>query len=1420
MAGPAGKKGVNGNGLETARVCIAPLVTPGATTSVLNVSPEHQPLFTFDPNHSKALKLLSKYPEVSQFYRFGDLSSLPSTLPLSSLKDQAREKQNIASYLYYDVLSNRYPLIHVLTDHYSKAKEKMSEYQQVQKDIFQVISEYQQLLQSSTSSETETKIRELKTKLTGLLHQADQLMRGIREGLPLFEDMVLENGRSPFITLEGALNIAKGMARAYQGIADPKNQNYLKEINDRRLGARPFVELLNGYLQRESGLALKFGVAAFDINITQLNSVNVGVGNLMINITREVLSRHFNGVHTHFEQNHGDGSHARVSNADNTTFRVINPDSKLLNNDKLGEIESEIIRLATQRILANPIYRADAKIIEIFDNPDSAKRFKLNLVAGYADVSFKPTEADNIDLLMERVRNGFFEAQGRTQKGSSDYKLGMTTERFFGLDYPPSQMTGIPEGRYFEPAEQNHNLFPQIRLRHELNNLFLQAGKQSETILEIQKLITQPQEAFDLAQENTLHRELSAQVDSLIETSQKFDKQYELLVFRSSHDLRMVRLVNLKYMPERVDSVIRAYGGVILMLIELEKFKTLTNTYYGGISDKYVHEIIYKILLILGKHGLYFAHNTNNVPVIKENPDTHKLEIIINPQTGKPFEGKTPGDISMVYHRGRPLVSEVFFMAHAGDELAPMLPPVDVLGQPVNEDKLNAVRTDIVEMLDRDYGHMLGPELYKTPDGRRLPTLIQFKQLISDQGSQVKIEEESVGSKEKILAGGGENKFTNQANETYTSPREKEGFTGLFIDYIPERDATTGLGTRLVERWRWVESGVPSPQVFQMPPLEIADPSTIQNISIRPLKAPKTTDHLLIENDSLRLSYRIPEPVFDFFPQAKTPELQITWEKLTSIGAGIVTARLNKGADFPIAYVATNDLSKQAKKEKRLLKYSVEEMDLEERRAAFPEDHLFDQSISQEQTEKAKEYFKNYGRETKYPENIKDGLNPSLKSFFLDPNQEFFTTIDSLDPEKFNHRLGKSLFKLSKEKSSLASQIQEKFGKDGPHAWLRDGLMAAKLLIRERLGIDYRELFANLWVALRMAEFSLEGTPGQAADIILEGQKKLVELYVKQTGELPPFKLFSDQKIQSSGVHIPQELYSLGARYNISPEKIPYLVAGLKAEEFRAGENVFKSVDYQKLSGEEFANPPFLKDFLFKENFGNRLVYRGAPMALGAGSVLLVGGAVSKIEEKLRLNFDLSSTTWQGLHFGATLYLAHPVTLAMSGLYETGFNLAYGATRLNSTLGAKVVSSTYTVIQPNVMGKIIPQQVAHIGLLTSKDSWKALGTSVLEKWGMNVSGQRLSTFGKGLYKVPLNALSTMGAGYLTSHLADHVMNHAFGLRQDSSVRKWVGFGFFWLPDFLKHVVLPSQIAKSSFLQKFGRRFGRVGSWVLRAGVAN
>src|SRR5262249_55465705 len=76
-----------------------------------------------------------------------------------------------------------------------------------------------------------------------------------------------------------------------------------------------------------------------------------------------------------------------------------------------------------------------------------------------------------------------------------------------------------------------------------------------------------------------------------------------------SHDLRVLRLVELSFAPEGVDSVIRQTGGAKLWLVELGQFYSFVRSWPGGDRDVYVHDLLNEFNEILVRRGLVLPHH-------------------------------------------------------------------------------------------------------------------------------------------------------------------------------------------------------------------------------------------------------------------------------------------------------------------------------------------------------------------------------------------------------------------------------------------------------------------------------------------------------------------------------------------------------------------------------------------------------------------------------------------------------------------------------------------------------------------------------------------------------------------------------------------------------------------------------------------
>ncbi|HKX12179.1 MAG TPA: hypothetical protein VJP40_03425, partial [bacterium] len=748
---------------------------------------------------------------------------------------------------------------------------------------------------------------------------------------------------------------------------------------------------------------------------------------------------------------------------------------------------------------------------------------------------------------------------------------------------------------------------------------------------------------------------------------------------------------------------------------------------------------------IVVKHGLVQIHPGNRAPLFDDAGN-----LAVDPKTGQYFKlNDSSSDSSSSGLRllrdpqlSVPMGSEVTLAIREGDEIGFIIGERKLDGQPVTKEEISAVFQEFNEVLQKKFGHMLYDDIEKVkPDNIRLPKweLREWKE------------------------GKGTGHAVTRSGILVTEADALAGYTGWVVDYegLKESDVKPSVlkghpdsSEKTVarrQRWRYFQEGTPTNKVFQGKMIESSDTTA-------KLEAPTFPDQLKLNAPDL-----LREPIL--------ARVQ------TQLSAGYVVIDLRSGAQLEKAWSNVNEAAKLSKAQGGKPIFLAEPNTLGSR----PPGHRYDSSISTPRSREIAAYFDEYSRSAD-PE-IGKAMSPELAEFIGKHGSEIGRRSELLSKESFAKQVRRFLqahVKDGETRDKLQAEVNEQFEKGGSLSRVRDGLMAAQVLHKEGLSLHYQSLGPSLWTALDLAE---KGTQdGKTHSTLAEAKSRFVKLYIQQTGTPPPEAILAEGRkfLDPHSIFIPQEIFSLARRFKVPPERVPYFVAGMKADEIRKiGQEAFRGLTYEDLRS--LADSPegqaFLKDpknaLLLQDTLKSRSLIQGVPLLTSMLTIFPAEMLCGYLAKKVGASTGLSKTAVEELKFGMTLYFLHGINLTTTGAWEVAVhqglaNRVFTGTKSLGALNGKVVGG---LLQP---GKLAGQEVVEVGLKTGNSLGRAMWHGVLEKWGV-LEGEKVvwKAMGRhmllGLPKVPINLLRTMGAGYLSSAIFDKAAGQVWS--PDHPVRK-------------------------------------------------
>lgn len=1353
-------------------------------------APELQrPLFWAERQHGEMLRQALSLPRNSPFYlsaffRSGRDPSSPFLIK-TDVFPHLPVKGNFHA-LNYDVEAARYRLIHELSGNLRSAEGQFADLNRKQKELHRSLEKLTAWSLKRSEQRGEVEEREIeaeKKKIKKTVQEMRQLLDGLNLPVQALERWALQDGKDKAVSREAALDMVFRLFRANETVARGSSGAEMDSAYEflRRTEERRF--------QSTVPEGLGFGVAVFDLNVTGPNAVNRDLGETVLEQTYEALKHHFPG--------------SVVSKGTRTNFRVVNPEGKLLTQEALLKLEADI----HDRI---------SKAAEASGN-EAWKRFvdkyHVGLTAGYAEVQFRPEdvrlgsggvyEMESVNELLKKVDYAFRLANARSQemtlrlKEEEAQKDMSKAERLHYGQIAISDLNGIPEGRFLEPGEKGVAKRAPVRLVHSIQGL-LEGLKPLRTHLNnAERLAEDPLGKPDLLKEVLIGDKAAPGI------LEGVAEQYYSVAYDVSHDLRMPRLIERSFAAERVDTVIRETGGAHLMFVELGQFYSFVRSWYGGNEDRYVHELIYEFNKVMIQKGLVQMHPANQAPLLDE-----ENRIAVDPKTGQYFKlnGRHFDSVSGIrilpgHGTSFPVGSEVVLAMRDGDELGFIVGDKKADGTPVTQDDLKEAFKEFEAVIQKKYSHMfiddiekVGPEKIRTPKWQRL--FFQNgkvgKHVIAEKG--IRMQEADVTA----------------------------DFTGWVVDYEPVKE---GVGPEVPEseraakessdavvgrkaRWRYFENGELTNKVFAGETFHVSDKSG----ALPALNFPKELQEAVPE--------LLREPIL-----AKSQ---------TRLSAGFVSVDLQSGAQLDQAWKDANDLSKKSKEK------GGEPLFIEAKPSVGhkPAGHQYDKHISGPRSLEVAEYFQAYARPGEPPAG--KPMSAELKDFVSKHGKELARLIDPLKPKTFERqilRLVKAKIPDAAVQEKLGAEIETQLKEEGALLQVRDSLAATQVLKREGLSLDYRGVGPALWTALESGEKALRD--GDAKDLLRENKARFVKLYIQQTGEMPPQEVLAEARkfIDPRAVFIPEEIFSLAKQYNVAPERVPFMVAGLKADEIRKlGEEAFRGLNFEDLK--KLADSPeaqaFLKHpknaMLLQDTISSRLAFQGVPLATSMAMIFPAEMLSKYLAEKVGAKLGLGRAGTEELKFGMTLYFVHTLNITAGGAWEVAVNRSAASRALVRSKGAEGMKSLTEILKRSLSGGVLQgtrlagQEVVSVGVRSGDSLGKAIGMNILEKWGWRtaaagfhwkLAGWQLLS---GAGRVPFNLLRTMGPGYLSATLFDR--GAGIWLKPDHPVRKWGSFVAFFGPDMVRLALGSSRIAASPLLSRVGGLFTRAGNGLLAVAVFN
>lgn len=1353
-------------------------------------APELQrPLFWAERQHGEMLRQALTLPRTPPFYLSAFFRSNRDPSSPYLIKTDVFPRlpvQGNFHALTYDSEAARYRLIHELSLNLRNAEGQFADLKRRQKELHGSLEKLTAWAIKPADARSESEARGIeaeKRKIKKIVQEMRQILDGLGVPVQALERWALQDGKDKAVSREAALDIVFQLYRANETVSrgfpaaevDPAYE-FLRRTDARRF-------------QSSVPEGLSFGVAVLDLNVTGPNAVNRDLGEIVLEQTYEALKHHFQG--------------SVVSKGTRTNFRVVNPEGKLLTQEALLKLEADI-------------HGRIAKAAEASGN-ETWKRFvdkyHVGLTAGYAEVQFRPEdvrigsggvyEMESVNELLKKVDHAFRLANARSQemtlrlKEEEAQKDLSKAERLHYGQIAISDLNGIPEGRYLEPGEEGAAKRAPVRLVHNIRGL-LEGLKPIRTYLNnAERFAEDPLGKPDLLKDVLLADKAAPSV------LEGVAEQYYSVAYDVSHDLRMPRLIERSFAAERVDTVIRETGGAHLMFVELGQFYSFVRSWYGGNEDRYVHELIYEFNKVMVRKGLVQMHPANQAALLDESN-----HIAVDPKTGQYFKlsGQNPDSVSGIrilpgHGTAFPVGSEVVLAMRDGDELGFIVGDKKADGTPVTKEDLKDTFKEFEKIIQKHYGHMFIDDIEKVgADKVRTP---KWQRLVFQNGKVGKhvIAEKGIRMQEADVTA---------------------DFTGWVVDYEPIKE---GVGPEVPEseraakeasdvvvgrkaRWRYFENGEVTNKVFSGETFHVSN----KGRTLPALTFPKEIQEAVPE--------LLREPIL-----AKAQ---------TRLSAGFVSVDLQSGAQLDQAWKDANDISKKSKEKGGEPIF----IDAKPSVGHKPAGHEYDKHISGSRSLEVAEYFKDYAKPGEPPAG--KPMSAELKKLVSEHGGELARLTDPMKPKSFERqilRLVKAQVKAAEVQEKLGAEIEAQLKEAGALARVRDALAAAQLLKREGLSLDYRGVGPALWTALQAGEKALGD--GEAKDLLRENKARFVKRYIQQTGEMPPQEVLAEARkfIDPRSVFIPEEIFSLAKQHGVAPERVPFLVAGLKADEIRKrGQEAFRGLNFEDLK--KLADSPegqaFLKNpknaMLLQDTLSSRLAFQGVPLATSMATIFPAEMLSRYLAEKVGAELGLSRVEVEELKFGMTLYFVHSLNITAGGAWEVVMNRAVTERALVRTTGAEGMKSLAEVLKHRVNGGILlgsrlaGQEVVSVGLKTGNSLGKALGEGILEKWGWRTAAEGFSwklagwQMLSGTARVPFNLLRTMGPGYLSATLFDRSVG--IWLKPDHPVRKWGSFVAFFGPDLARLALGSSRIAASPILSRAGTLFTRAGNGLLAVAIFN
>lgn len=1347
-----------------------------------------RPAFWADRSHGEMLRQALSIPRGSPFYfsAFFRSSRDPGS-PYLIKTDVFPRLPLEGNYwaLTYDAEAARYPLIHELSGQLRTVEDQFSllkrKYQDLQQPI-QRLTAWSLKPASQRLPEEEGPLEGEKKKVKRTLRDMREILGNLEPSIQALERWALQDGKDKAVSREAALDMVFQLYRAQSTVArnSPPSEvdaayEFLRKTQERRF-------------QDKVTEGLSFGVATVDLNVTGPNSVNRDLGEIVLEQAYEALKQHFPG--------------SVVSKGTRTNFRIVNPDGRLLTQEMLLKLEADIHHRISKK--------AEAAGNQTWTQ--FLEKYNVGLSAGYAELQFNPEdvragangvyEMESVNQLLQKVDFTFRVAHARSQemalrlKEEEAQKDLSKAERLHYGQLAISDLNGIPEGRFIEPGEVLEKPVP-MRLVHNIRGL-MEGMKPFRTYLNhVDRFADDPAGRAELLREVLV---AGKEVPSILDG---IGQQYYSIAYDVSHDLRMPRLVERGFAPERVDTVIRETGGAHLMFVELGQFYSFVRSWYGGNEDRYVHELIYEFNKVMIQKGLVQMHPANQASLLDE-----KRHIAVDPKTGQYYKlnGKHLDSVSglrILPGKGTtfPVGSEVVLAMREGDELGFVVGDKKADGSPVTEHDLKEAFAEFEKIIQEQYGHMfiddvekVGAEKIRTPKWQK--SVFQNgkigKHVIADKS--IRMQEADVTA----------------------------DYTGWVLDYEPvkaeiaeevsesdraAREASDPVVARKA-RWRYFENGEVTNKVFSGETFFASE----KNRALPSLTFPK------------ELQDTVPELV-------KQPILAKTQTRLS---AGFVSVNLKSGAQLDQAWKDANDLSKKSKEKGGEPLFIAAKPTVGHK----PAGHQYDKAISGPRSLEVAKYFEVYAKPGEPPSG--KAMSQELRSFVSKHGKELARLIDPLKPKSFERQLLRAV-KAKVEgvelQNKLSAEIEIQLKEEGALVRVRDALAATQLLKREGLSLDYRGLGPALWTALESGEKAV--MDGKTQNLLQENKASFVKLYIQQTGEMPPQEIIAEARkfIDPRAVFIPEEIFSLAKQHNVSPERVPFMVAGLKADEIRSlGQEAFRGLNFEDLKkladspeGQAFLNHP-KNAMLLQDTLSSRLAFQGVPLATSMATIFPAEMLCQYLADKIGKSQGMSKLQVEELKFGMTLYFVHGINITAGGAWEVVMNRSVAGRALVRGKAGEGLKSLTEILKMRLNGGVLQgtrlagQEIVTVGIRSGDSLGKAIGEGILEKWGWRTAAERVSwklaawQVASGSVKVPFNLLRTMGPGYLSSTIFDRTAG--IWLKPDHPVRKWGAFVAFFGPDLVRLALGTSRIAASPVLSRAGTLFTRAGNGLLAVAIFN